>query len=139
MCVSARLFLCARCRKQVVLCSHCDRGNRYCGSACARRARREAQRAAARRYQSSHRGRRTHAARQARYRRRQREKVTHQGSPAAAQRQCSAQDTPRPAPSAVAALSMPMRCQRCGRSCSPYLRQGFLARRPRPEAAGRDP
>jgi len=26
---SARLFNCARCRRQVVICSHCDRGNIY--------------------------------------------------------------------------------------------------------------
>ena len=32
---SARLFNCARCRRQVVICSHCDRGNRYCGKRCA--------------------------------------------------------------------------------------------------------
>jgi hypothetical protein len=31
---TARLYLCARCRVQVVLCSHCDRGNRYCNRAC---------------------------------------------------------------------------------------------------------
>ena len=31
---SARLFLCARCRDQVLLCSHCDRGQVYCSRAC---------------------------------------------------------------------------------------------------------
>ena len=35
----ARLFLCARCRTQVLLCSHCDRGQRYCTPACSRQAR----------------------------------------------------------------------------------------------------
>jgi signal transduction histidine kinase len=33
---SGRLFLRARCRAQVLLCSHCDRGNRYCGRSCSR-------------------------------------------------------------------------------------------------------
>jgi len=153
-CLSARLFLCARCRQQVVLCSRCDRGNRYCGPTCAQRARREAQRAAARRYQSSRRGQRTHAARQARYRQRQREKVTHQGSPPSPPDQCSCENTPTPVavaePEAVlesapvtAALvddarTPAVRCQRCGRECSPFLRQGFLRRR-RSSVAGRDP
>lgn len=67
MSCSARLFLCARCRCQVVLFSHCDRGHRYCSPSCARAARVAAQRAAAQRYQSSRRGRFTHAARQQRY------------------------------------------------------------------------
>jgi len=42
---SARLFNCARCQSQVVICSQCDRGNRYCGRACARVARRQSMRA----------------------------------------------------------------------------------------------
>ena len=28
----ARLFVCARCRRQVLVCSRCDRGQRYCGA-----------------------------------------------------------------------------------------------------------
>ena len=42
----ARLFLCARCQAQVLVCSCCDRGQIYCASGCAREARRQAQRAA---------------------------------------------------------------------------------------------
>ena len=30
----ARLFLCARCRRQVLICSVCDRGQQYCGARC---------------------------------------------------------------------------------------------------------
>jgi hypothetical protein len=87
---SARLFLCARCRCQVVLCSACDRGQRYCGRACSRQSRDTAKRSAARRYQHSHRGRVAHAARSLRWRRHHQShardqqaelnKVTHQGS-----------------------------------------------------------
>ena len=54
---SARLFNCARCHCQVVLCSHCDRGQIYCGRSCAQAARRHATHAAGRRYQRSRRGR----------------------------------------------------------------------------------
>ena len=82
----ARLFLCARCRTQVLLCSHCDRGQRYCTPACSRQAREAAQRAAARRYQRSRPGRMAHAARMRRWRshrlasRASANSVTHQGS-----------------------------------------------------------
>jgi hypothetical protein len=65
-----RLFLCARCRVQVVLCSHCDRGNRYCGRVCRRLARDAARRASASRYQRSWRGRLAHAERSRRWRQR---------------------------------------------------------------------
>ena len=77
---TARLFLCARCQAQVLVCSHCDRGQIYCAQGCAQTARRDAQRAAGRRYQASRRGRVNHAARAGRYRARQ-NNVTHQGSP----------------------------------------------------------
>ena len=87
---SARLFLCLRCREQVVLCSDCDHGQVYCGPACSLAARREHRRRSAQRYQSSRPGRLKHAARMACWRRRRRSlrlssagananKVTHQG------------------------------------------------------------
>jgi len=88
----ARLYLCARCRVQVVLCSRCDRGNRYCGASCWREARTEARRQAAQRYQRSWRGRIAHARRSQRWRQRRAardaaraagedaQNVTHQGS-----------------------------------------------------------
>jgi predicted AAA+ superfamily ATPase len=38
---TARLFLCARCRAQVLLCSRCDRGQVYCGPECSQSARRQ--------------------------------------------------------------------------------------------------
>ena len=82
---SARLFLCARCRDQVLLCSHCDRGQQYCSRACSSVSRRERRRQTARLYQSSRCGQLKHAARTARWRQRRRSlrhhinKVTHQG------------------------------------------------------------
>jgi len=89
---SARLFLCARCRDQVLLCSHCDRGQQYCSRACASVSRRERRRETAERYQRSRGGQLKHAARSARWRQRRRslrqasacmgiDKVTHQGCP----------------------------------------------------------
>jgi hypothetical protein len=88
----ARLYLCARCREQVVLCSRCDRGNRYCGRQCRQRARAQARRETAQRYQRSWRGRLCHAQRSRRWRQRRAARdaliaaaggahnVTHQGS-----------------------------------------------------------
>ena len=88
---AARLFLCARCRDQVLLCSHCDRGQQYCSRACSSLSRRERRRETAERYQSSRSGRLKHAARTACWRERQRslrqdsagdaidKEVTHQG------------------------------------------------------------
>ncbi len=66
----ARLYLCARCRAQVLLCSRCDRGNRYCGRQCRHQAREQARREAAQRYQRSWRGRIAHAQRSRRWRQR---------------------------------------------------------------------
>jgi hypothetical protein len=78
---TARFYLCARCRVQVLICSCCDHGNIYCERGCAAESRRTRQRAAGQRYQRSLRGRRNHAARARRYRAQQ-NKVTHHGSPA---------------------------------------------------------
>jgi hypothetical protein len=68
--------VCARCRAQVLLCSRCDRGQRYCGLACSRAARQDSQREAARRYQGSRAGRMAHAERSRRWRQRCRERDT---------------------------------------------------------------
>jgi len=89
---SARLYLCARCRVQVILCSRCDRGNRYCGRQCRHQARELARRQTAQRYQRSWSGRIAHAQRSRRWRQRRASRdaacgtgddgqnVTHQGS-----------------------------------------------------------
>jgi hypothetical protein len=134
---SARLFNCARCRCQVVLCSHCDRGQIYCGRACAQAARRQSARAAGRRYQRSRRGRFAHAERQRRYRQRCRSKVTHQGSPPAR----SAARLPAESRRSVGPHGLPVsdpadgiRCHRCGRVCRPFLRHTVRQRRPDREA-----
>ena len=66
----ARLFLCAGCRVQVVLCTPCDRGNRYCSRTCWRQTHDLARREAACRYQRSRGGSVRHAARSHRWRQR---------------------------------------------------------------------
>lgn len=128
---SARLYHCARCHCQVLLCRRCDRGQVYCADDCARQARRDSLRRAGARYRATRRGRLNNALRQRRFRTRQ-QKVTHQGSVAVA------------AP-AVLRVSRPvsdrvwghgqaetLRCQRCGCICSPFLRRDFLRSPVRP-------
>lgn len=136
----ARLFLCVGCRIQVVLCSHCDRGNRYCSRACWRQVHDVARHEAASRYQRSRRGRLQHAARSRRWRQRAADragaahKVTHQGCPSgmatAPLAACTsdityiATDPPvgEPAPPPL------RRCFGCAAVQHDWLRQDFLAR-----------
>ena len=77
---SPRLYYCALCHAQSIICSHCDRGQIYCSDTCAREARLKSCREAEKRYQHTSRGKHKHAARQKRYRERLRQKVTDQGS-----------------------------------------------------------
>ncbi len=81
--LTPRLFLCALCYEQVIICSHCDRGNVYCSFSCSFTARKKSLREAGIRYQHSLKGRLNHALRQRHYRQRLRDcknKMTHQGS-----------------------------------------------------------
>jgi hypothetical protein len=76
---SIRRFLCAGCGSAILICTMCDRGQRYCPGACARTARTRSLREANHRYQRTPRGRRMSAERSRRHRDRRR--VTDQGSP----------------------------------------------------------
>jgi len=132
--VSGRLFLCLACRCQAVICRCCDRGQVYCSGDCARRARRQSLQAAARRYQASFPGRRTHAARMGRYRAWQ-ERVTHHGSPTLPPDDflpdgaiAATSDTVSPAEQPRHAAS---HFHWCGRPCLAQLHHGFLPRRDR--------
>ena len=60
---TGRLFLCARCQAQVLVCSQCDRGQRYCAAGCADITRLSLQREAGKRYQQGRAGRHKHASR----------------------------------------------------------------------------
>lgn len=131
---TGRLFLCARCRVQVVVCPRCDRGQIYCASGCSSEARRESQRTAGARYQSTRAGRFAHAERSRRHRARHKI-VTHQGSPALRV------DAPLPVEAAVVAVPetvMPVEpsstphCAWCGSCCARALRFGFIRHHRRP-------
>lgn len=137
-----RMFLCARCREAVVLCSRCDRGQRYCGQVCSRAARRDFQRDAGRRYQCGIAGRVKHAERSRRWRERQVQTcavgpkgsstVTHHGLPQELTgAPISSTDTkdgavptsPRATPHGQ------WLCPQCAAALQPWVRQGFLRRR----------
>lgn len=117
-----RSFLCARCRCAVIICSHCDRGQRYCSAACSRQARSCAQRAAGKRYQASRKGRHAHARRQRQWRSRQ-QIVTHQGSPPVPSFDVLPTDQ---ATASQADVNQNCKCHFCGRSVSVFVRQDFL-------------
>ena len=130
---TARLFNCARCRAQVLICSRCDRGNIYCGPTCSQQARRESLRAAGGRYQRSRRGRFCHAERQRRYRRRP-HKVTHQGSVAVPSHDSLGPESRTKSGRACSGPSPPVQgpcCHFCRRPCSAFVRLNFLQRSPR--------
>lgn len=120
MCQSARLFQCALCHRQTLICSHCDRCHRYCSPACSAKARRKSLQRANRKYACSRKGRFNNA---------QRQKVTDQGSP----------PIPRPVslrpwvstlvlhaffPAVTRSLSR--LCPFCFRQISPFVRSRFL-------------
>lgn len=139
---TARLFVCVRCRAQVLICSHCDHGQIYCAGTCAQEARQHAQQAAGRRYQATYQGRLNHAARASRYRARQKI-VTHQGSPPQPRDDVVPLDAAATASKSAAAASrgVVMRCEGpgsgawhchwCGGRCSPLVRIEFLRRHQR--------
>jgi hypothetical protein len=137
-----RLFSCARCRKQVLICSTCDRGNIYCSRACSHFSRQESVRQASRRYQRSPPGARNHARRQTAYRRRQK-KVTHQGiaprlrkakrlraRPRFVSRRSFLRATGVSGPDLSDLL--PDCCHFCGCESSGFHRRGFLGRKETP-------
>ena len=128
--ISCRIFLCVCCRRQVLVCRRCDRGQIYCTGTCAQEARREKQRNARRRYQATPRGRAMHAERNRRYRVRAR-RVTDHG-PVIEQetgllRRLEGSDALREL-SAERMSPVHSRCHHCGRSASSSLRLSALRR-----------
>lgn len=141
---SIRRFLCAGCRVEVYICTHCDRGQCYCTDGCARAARRRSQREANRRHQSSLGGRLRHAERARRYRSRRKNVTDHGSLPIAAHGELdmsAAEAKSRPSavqskPNDPAALTTAdrsdagsVRCSFCCRWCEPWIRHAPLRRR----------
>jgi len=124
---SSRLYQCARCHVQVIICSRCDRGQRYCPGDCARAARTESLKRASRKYQSSRAGRFNNAARQQRFRAQQKQKVTQQGSAPKRLHDLLKIQLTRPKETRKPWLfSTTVHCHVCGEQCAPFLRHDFL-------------
>ena len=128
---SARLFNCARCSRQVIICSYCDRSNIYCCPECSQLARKKSLRDAGKRYQSSLKGRHKHADRQRRYRQRLAKKVkivTHHTSPILSDNDL----LPQPCEQKKRLIQPVIKtiyCYFCGDCCPPFLRFRFLHER----------
>jgi len=134
--ITCRLFLCARCRKQVLICPRCDRGQIYCADGCAKIARSQSVREAGRRYQQSRKGRFKQAERIRRFRLRK-QNVTHQGSEPAAENDLLPMNSAKVEkqmvlPAQTYPLNAPQ-CHFCGCSCSEFVRNNFLHRRRVPD------
>ena len=127
MSVSSRLYSCCRCHTQVIICSHCDRGQRYCAGDCRHKARLESTTRATKKYQQSRAGQFNNADRQHRFRQRQKQKVTHQGSARKPlhgllkTRLTEIKKTQKPSFSGSTC-----HCHYCGADCEPFLRLDFL-------------
>ena len=124
---SSRLYHCCRCHAQVIICSHCDRGQRYCPGECRHQARSESLKRAGKKYQSTRSGRFKNAARQHRFRQRNKQKVTHHGS--AQKRLHDLLKTRLTEINKTQKRSLPdtaIHCHHCGGVCEPFLRLDFL-------------
>ena len=124
-----RLFQCALCHIQSIVCSKCDRGQIYCGPVCAVFARKKSMKLAGMRYQKTFNGKRHHAARQARYRMRQRKIVTHQGSPSMSQHAPMDSLENKPKKTENEHKKQALTCCFCEKPVSDWIRNDFLRRR----------
>lgn len=128
---SFRMFLCARCRSQALVCRRCDRGQIYCTPSCAHDARCDHQREARRRHQATPRGRAMHAERNRRYRARA-SRVTDQGpthEPETGPRRGLQVSAAPSDPSSSGCSSAHRCCHLCERPASSFVRLAAL--RPR--------
>lgn len=126
---TARLFQCALCHTQAMICSTCDHGQIYCSDSCSTLARQQSLRVAGKRYQATINGKRNHAARQARYEMKLQSNLTHHGSPCPSlcasmqQLENEAKEPENDQPKAV------LICCCCHQPVSAWLRNDFLQRR----------
>jgi len=125
---SARLFHCARCHCQVILCRRCDRGHVYCANGCARQARKASVQRAGARYRATRRGRLNNALRQRRFRARQQKVTHHRSAPVVATAVLPVNVTTpdNAARNGPLHRSGEIHCHRCGGNCNPFLRRDFL-------------
>lgn len=120
----ARLFNCARCFKQVLICSKCDRGNIYCTRNCATICRKKSLKAAGEKYQQTKAGKTNHAARQQFYRQKQK-KVTHHSSLILTTNDLLITECSFDLINTSTTSTKRIQCHFCRKLCSVYVRTGF--------------
>ncbi len=127
MSTSSRLYHCCRCHAQVIICSNCDRGQRYCSGECRHEARSESLKRAGEKYQATRSGRFNNAARQKRHRAQNKQIVTHQGSPQNRPHGLlKTHLTPPEKAKKPVLFAITVCCHHCGAVCEPFLRHDFL-------------
>ena len=122
----SRLFSCALCLAQCVICSSCDRGQIYCGPDCACSARKKSCKEAEQRYQRTFRGKMNHALRQRRYRTRLHDKVTDRGSQVVSPHALLVSVEKRAVKLVNRHENGQLKCCCCQEPLSNWLRAGFL-------------
>jgi len=124
---SSRIYHCGRCFAQIIICTHCDHGHRYCARGCRKIARLASLKRAAQKYQNTRAGRFNNAARQQRFRQQAKQKVTHHGSiPLISHAVLKIPLIDAPMANYPIKNGTPCLCHHCGRECSPFLRYDFL-------------
>ena len=124
---SSRKYQCLRCHALVIICHHCDHGQRYCANGCSEKAREESKKRASKKYQATRQGRFNNAARQQRFRSQLKQKVTHHTSltiplcDVLIKRSIPAKKATIPPK-----YEKVMHCHHCGEVCCPFLRDDFL-------------
>lgn len=121
-----RLFSCIRCHSQATICSHCDRGNIYCSTACSREARAQSCRSAEKRYQHTPGGKMKHALRQRRYIARLSKKVTDHSSSSPVHDDLLRSVKNKAKEAVVSHGDLQKRCFFCKKPVSSWMRLGFL-------------
>ena len=121
--LSARLYNCVGCHALVIICSHCDRNNIYCGSTCWRSCSYSIMLFGVSAIPKNSRGRHKHAERQQRYRERQKNKVTHHTSPVLPPRVVL---PPEPNERILESVNDYRHCHFCSKPVSLFLRRGYL-------------
>lgn len=126
--VSSRLFYCALCYTQCVICSPCDYGQIYCSPDCSRSARKKFCNEAEKRYQQTQKGKLNHALRQHRYRERQSKIVTDHTCQTPSECDPDSSTENKTGVSFVNQLVKSIFCCCCEKAVSNWVRHDFLKR-----------
>lgn len=124
--LSSRLFYCALCNTQCIICSPCDYGQIYCSPDCSKSSRQKSCNEAEKRYQQTPKGKLNHALRQQRYRERQCKIVTDHTSQTPSECDPQSSINNKTDKSLVNQSKKSLLCCCCRKSVSNWIRHAFL-------------